>query len=455
MTTKRDDQMRMAAFLNAGPGGVCGWRHPDAGLDFFSPVYYQHIAQVLEEGLFDLLFIPDSLTVPRALGNSIEINVRHGVGTPRLEPLTVLSALATSTKHLGLVATASTGFQEPYGLARQLSTLDHLTAGRSGWNIVTSFQDAEAQNYSLDKLPPRAERYERAQEFLEVMGQLWDSWQDGALNIDRTLGTFARPEKVQEINHAGQYFKVRGPLGIPRVPQGYPVLVQAGASSQGRDFAARWADVVFASHESIESAISFYSDVKGRARTFGRDPDHIKILTAASTVIGSTPEEALALHREFEELVPAEAGLSRLAYHIDYDLSKLDLDAPLPDLDVPGVAGHWDEVVEYARRENATVRQIGKWYGARTEGNLVGSVTQVADRMEQWFGNRACDGFMIQPTHPPVPFEQIVRLVVPELQRRGLFRRQYSGATLRENLGVPRPEPGEWRLRSGRKAVVA
>jgi FMN-dependent oxidoreductase (nitrilotriacetate monooxygenase family) len=455
MTIPRDDQMRMAAFLNAGPGGVCGWRHPGAELNFFSPAYYQHIARVLEEGLFDLLFIPDSQTVPRALGNSIEINVRHGVGTPRLEPLTVLSALATSTSQLGLVATASTGFQEPYGLARQLSTLDHLTDGRAGWNIVTSFQDAEAQNYSLDRLQPRAERYERASEFLEVTGQLWDSWEDGALDIDRALGTFARPEKVHEINYAGKYFKVRGPLGIPRSPQGYPLLVQAGASPQGRDFAAHWADVIFASHESIASAVDFYTDVKRRAEAIGRDPDDIKILTAATTVIGATPEEALALHHEFEELVPAEAGLSRLAYHVDYDFSKLDLDGPLPDLDVPGVSGHWDEVVEYARRENATVRQVGKWYGARTEGNLVGSVTQVVDRMEEWFTNRACDGFMIQPTHPPVPFEQITRLVVPELQRRGLFRTEYSGGTLRENLGLPRPQSGEWRLRAGKTAVPA
>jgi len=447
--------MRMAAFLNAGPGGVCGWRHADAGLNFFAPSYYQHIADVLEQGRFDLLFIPDSQTVPRALGDSIEINVRHGVGTPRLEPLTVLSAISATTTNLGLVATASTGFQEPYGLARQLSTLDHLTGGRAGWNVVTSFQDAEAQNYSLDKLPPRAERYERAHEFLQVVAQLWDSWEDGALDINRAAGTFARPEKVHEIDHHGRYFTVRGPLGIPRPPQGYPVLVQAGASPQGRDFAARWADVIFASHESLASAVDFYADVKGRALTFGRDPDHIKILTAATTVIGSTPEEALALHHEFEELVPPAAGLSRLAYHIDYDLSKLDLDGPLPDLHVPGVSGHWDEVVEYARRENATVRQVGKWYGARTEGNLVGSVTQVADRMEEWFTERACDGFMIQPTHPPVPFEQVTRLVIPELQRRGLFRTEYSGTTLRDHLGIPRPEVGEWRLRSGAETVSA
>ena len=455
MTSTRDDQMRMAAFLNAGPGGVCGWRHPGAELNFFSPAYYQHIARVLEDGLFDLLFIPDSQTVPRAFGDSIEINVRHGVGTPRLEPLTVLSIIAPGTTNLGLVATASTGFQEPYGLARQLSTLDHLTDGRAGWNIVTSFQDAEAQNYSLDKLPSRAERYERAHEFLELIAQLWDSWEDGALGIDRDLGTFARPEKVHEINHVGEHFKVRGPLGIPRSPQGYPVLVQAGASPQGRDFAARWADVIFASHESLESAVAFYADVKSRAQAFGRDPDHIKILTAATTVIGATPEEALALHHEFEQLVPPEAGLSRLAYHIDYDLSKLDLDAPLPDLDVPGVSGHWDEVVEYARRENATARQVGQWYGARTEGNLVGSVTQVADRMEEWFTGRACDGFMIQPTHPPVPFEQVTTLVIPELQRRGLFRSEYTGLTLRDNLGIPRAPSGEWRLRSGAVAVPA
>lgn len=437
--------------MNAGPGGVGGWRHPDAEPGWFSASYYQNIGRILEEARFDLVFFADSLSVPRSLGDSIDDNVRYGVGTPRLDPIPVISLISAVTDHLGLAATSSTGFQQPFNTARTFASLDHLTEGRAAWNVVTSFQDAEARNFGEEHLAPRDERYCKAEEFLQVTAKLWDSWADDALVIDKASAHFARPESVSPVDHRGEYFAVQGPLQVPRGPQGYPVIIQAGSSPAGRDFASRWADVIFCSHESLESAIAFRQDVRRRAAEAGRDPDHIKILPAVTPIVGTTVEHANQRRLEFEDLVPAEAGLSRLAYHLDVDLSRYDLDEPLPPLDVKGVDGHYREVVEVATREGFTVRQLGKWYGARTEGNLVGTTTQIADRMEEWFTRGAADGFTVSPTHTPTAFEDFAAHIVPELQRRGLFRTEYEGTTLRENLGVPRPEVGEWQ----RRAVIA
>jgi FMN-dependent oxidoreductase (nitrilotriacetate monooxygenase family) len=441
-------QMRLAAFMNAGPQGTVGWRHPDASDGFLTAAHYADIARVLEEARFDLVFVPDSLAVPRSLGNSFDPAVQWGSGTPRLDPMPVITIMAAATRHLGVAATMSTGYQDPFNLARGMATLDHLTAGRAGWNVVTSFQDAEAQNYGQDKLPPREARYERAEEFLEVTTRLWDSWSDQALIRDKASGVFGRPDQVEAIDHVGKYFKVQGPLGVPRSPQGYPVIIQAGASPSGRDFAARWADVIFCSHESLESAIAFYTDLKKRAADHGRDPDQLKILPAATTVVGKDVREAMAKHEAFAELVTVEAGLSRLAYHVNVDLTKYDLDGPLPSLEVVGVEGHYREVVEFAEREKLSVREIGRWYGARTEGSMLGSPVDIADNMERWMAAGAADGFMIQATHVPGAFAEFASLVVPELRRRGVVKTEYTGGTLRENLGLNRPERGEWRNRA-------
>jgi len=265
--------------------------------------------------------------------------------------------------------------------------------------------------------------------------------------VDKSSGIFGRPERVEGIDYQGKFFGVQGPLGVPRPPQGYPVIIQAGASPAGRDFAARWADVIFCSHESLDTAIGFYADMKQRAARHGRDPEQLKILTAATTVVGRTHEEAMRKHRAFEDLVTPEAGLSRLAYHVNVDLTRYDLDGPLPSLAEVGVEGDYREVVEFAERERLTVRQIGKWYGARTEGDMIGSPAEIADRMEEWMDRGAADGFMIQATHLPTAFEEFATLVVPELQRRGVLRTQYEGTTLRDHLGLQRPERGEWRMR--------
>lgn len=445
--------MHLAAFMNAGAQGTVGWRHPDASTQFLSAAYYTDIARTLERACFDMAFIPDSLALPRSLGGSFDPAVRYGSGTPRLDPMPVLAIMAAATTHLGLAATVSTGYHEPFNLARAFSSLDHLSGGRAAWNVVTSFQDAEAQNFGEARLPPREARYAKAEEFLKVTAQLWDSWGDDALVLDKATGVFGRPEQVQATDHLGEYFKVQGPLGVPRSPQGYPVIVQAGASPAGRDFAARWADVIFCSHESLQTAIDFYADMKARALSHGRDPDQLKILPAATTVIGDSTEDALARHRAFENLVEPEAGLSRLSYHVNVDLSHYDLDGPMPSLAEVGVEGHYREVLEFAQREQLSLREIGKWYGARNEGDMIGTAQQIADRMELWMDSGAADGFMIQATHLPAAFEDFAEQVVPILQARGLLRRQYEGQTLRDHLGLKRPERGEWRHKARRAAL--
>ncbi|MGW4733103.1 LLM class flavin-dependent oxidoreductase [Streptomyces shenzhenensis] len=441
-------RMRLAAFLNAGPQGTAGWRHADAGDGFLTAAHYTHIARVLERAGFDMAFVPDALAVPRSLGGSFAPAVTWGTGTPRLDPVPVITLMAAATEHLGVAATVSTGYQEPYHLARGMATLDHLVGGRAGWNVVTSFQDAEAQNFGQEKLPERQERYARAEEFLEVTTRLWDSWADDAIVADKVSGVYGRPDRVDAVDHRGRRFAVRGPLSAPRPSQGYPVIIQAGASPAGRDFAARWADVIFCSHESLESAVAFYADVKARAAAHGRDPDQLKVLPAATTVVGTDVRDALAKHEAFTELVHPEAGLSRLAYHVNVDLTRYDLDGPLPSLEEVGVEGHYREVVEFAQREKLSVREIGRWYGARTEGNMIGSAADIADSMELWLDRGAADGFMIQATHVPAAFEEFADHVVPELRRRGLVRATYTGGTLRENLGLARPERGEWRNRA-------
>lgn len=444
-------QIHLAAFMNAGPMGTTGWRHKDADPGFLGANYYRRVAKVLEAAKFDLAFIPDALSMPRSLGGSFRPAIEYGSGTPRLDPMTILGVMAGVTEHLGLAATLSTGYHEPYNLARTLCTFDHVTEGRAGWNIVTSFQDAEAQNFGEPKLPPRDARYARAEEVLEATTQLWDSWDDNALIQDKDSGIFGHPDKVRSVDYKGQYVSTQGPLSVPRPPQGYPLLIQAGASPRGRDFAARWADVIFSSNESLESAVAFRQDMRARAARFGRDPDQLKLLCAATVVIGETDAEAMAKHEAFADLVHPLAGLSRLAYHVNVDLTKYDLDGPLPDIEEVGVQGHYEEVVEYARRTNKTVREIGRWYGARAEGNMIGAPGTIVDEMERWMAAGAADGFMVQATHLPAAFEDFAAHVVPELQRRGLFRTEYEGRTTRENLGLKRPARDEWMNRAQKR----
>ncbi|MEU0922953.1 LLM class flavin-dependent oxidoreductase [Streptomyces malaysiensis] len=442
------NHMHLAAFVTAGPGRPGGWRHPAADRNWLSASHYQHIGRVLEEGKFDLMFFADILSVPDRLGNSMDSQLRYGsLGSLRLDPTPILASIAAVTDHIGLAATVSTSYLEPFPVARSFATTDHISDGRAAWNVVTSFQDSEARNFGNDRHIDRDKRYERADEFLEVACKLWDSWEDDALVLDPDTPLFAEPERVHHIDHEGEWFSVRGPLNVARPPQGYPVIIQAGASPKGRDFAARWSDVIFCSHASLESAREFYQDIKGRAERHGRRREDVKILPMATPVIGPTTEAAQRSADELADLVPPLAGLSTLAYHLDVDLSGLPLDEPLPDVDVPGVQGHYKEVVEMTRREGLTLRELGKRYGGRVEGTFVGTTAEVADGMERWFTEGACDGFTVGAVHTPGAFEDFARQVVPELQRRGLFRTEYEGGTLRDNLGLERPAAGAWRSR--------
>lgn len=447
-------QMHLAAFITAGPGRPGGWRWPDSQSGWLDAGYYQQIARELERGLFDLAFFADILAVPDRYQASYDSQLRYGaLGSLRLDPLLVLSLMAGVTRHLGLAATRSTSHYQPFDLARGFATLDHLSAGRAAWNVVTSFQDAEARNFSRDVQIPRDKRYDRADEFLEVVHQLWDSWDDDALVLDRAAPLFADPAKVRYVDHAGEWFKVRGPLNVPRPPQGYPVVVQAGASDRGRDFAARWADVIFVSHDSFDSARAFYTEMKARVVRHGRRPEALKILPAATPLVGETAALAQEKSRALRDLVEPVAGLSTLAYHLDVDLGEYSLDAALPQIDVPGVKGHYDEVREATERDRLTLRDLGKRYGSRYEGDFVGTAEQVADGLERWFRGGACDGFMISAPYQPGGFEDFVRQVVPVLQRRGLFRTAYPGPTLRHSLGLERPASGAWRRAAAAEAV--
>jgi FMN-dependent oxidoreductase (nitrilotriacetate monooxygenase family) len=437
-------QMNLAVFASAGPvsGSHGGWRHPEAAGNLLSAAYYQDLGRLLEAGRFDLVFLADILAVPDRLADSLDSQLRYGaLGALRLDPLVVLGLLAGATKHVGLACTVSTTYFEPFAVARSMATLDHLSGGRSAWNIVTSFQETEARNFGRDEQLSRDRRYDRADEFMEVACALWDSWRDDALVRDRDTPLFADPSRVRRIDHDGEWFKVRGPLNVSRSPQGRPVFVQAGASERGRDFAARWAEVVFVTHSTLDPARAFRLELRARGARFGRNPDEIKVLPGVVPIIGETPEEAEELRAMLESLSHPEAGLSTLSYHLGVDLSRLPQDQVLPEtMDVPGVEGHYREVAELTRRTGMSVATLGHQYGAgRTARGFAGTARDVADRMQEWWEAEACDGFMLQIPFFPGGLERVVRLLVPELQRRGLFRTEYTGTTLRDHLKLTRP----------------
>ncbi|WP_158923839.1 LLM class flavin-dependent oxidoreductase [Acidisphaera sp. S103] len=435
--------MHLAAFVSAGPvsGSHGGWRYPGADHDITSLGYYTRLARTLEDGCFDFVFMADILAVPDRLHDSMDSQLRYGaLGSLRLDPMIVLAAMCGATRHVGLACTISTTYFEPFAVARAMATLDHLSGGRAAWNIVTSFQDSEARNFGRTQQFAREERYDRADEFLEVTCKLWDSWADDALVRDPAAPLFADPAKVRRINHDGRWFKVRGPLNVSRSPQGRPVLLQAGASDRGKDFAARWAEVVFVTHAAPEPAAAFRHDLRARAERFGRNPDDIKVMPGIVPVVAETRTMAEDRRALLESLAHPTAGLSTLSYHLDIDLSEFPQDEMLPEMDVPGVQGHYREVAELTRRSGIPLGELGRRYGVgRTAAGFTGSPTDVVDNMEKWLAAGACDGFMIQTPYMPGGLDDVARLVVPELQRRALFRRGYEGTTLRDNLGLTRP----------------
>lgn len=436
-------QMHLAGFQIAAPvsHSHAAWRHPGTHADFLSLAYYQQVAQILERGKFDFMFFADVLAVPRRFGDDIAESVRRGTqGAMGLDPTMVVAALIASTERLGLAVTKSATYYAPYDIARSFATLDHLSGGRMAWNVVTSLSQAEGQNFGYDDMLDHDQRYERAEEFLEVAYELWASWAADALVVDRAAGVFADPSRVHELAHAGEYFKVRGPLNVPRSPQHRPVIIQAGASPRGKDYAARWAEAVFEIEPSAERRRAYYADVKSRVADFGRDPDRVKILPAVVPFIGKTEAEARDKQAEHNELADPVSGLITLSMHTDHDFSRYPLDSLVSDIDAPGSQGLLSTVRSLSHKEQLTLRDIGKLYAQGiTLPQLVGTASQVADMLQHGLEAEECDGFMISAAYTPLAFEEFVDGVVPELQRRGLFRRAYTGATLRDHLGLGAP----------------
>lgn len=436
MSADTPRQFHLNAFLmNAGHHDAA-WRHPRTQPERITDLaYFQELARIAERGRLDSLFLADGV----ALWGNARYNAVGG-----FEPLTLLSALAVATEHIGLIATVSTTFNEPFHVARKFASLDHISGGRAGWNIVTSGNVAEARNFGREDHLEHALRYERAAEFLDVTRQLWDSWRDDAPVIDRERGVYSEEGAVQAIGHRGTHFRVDGPLNVQRSPQGHPLLVQAGSSEDGKEFAARYAEAVFTAQQTLADGQTFYKDLKSRLAKYGRQPDELKILPGICPVIGATEAEALALEDELTGLQVPQYGLQQLSGMLGTDLSGLPLDGPLPELpeerDINGNKSRFTLVAELARREELTIRQlIARLGGGRGHRVVAGTAEQIADQLEEWFTGGAADGFNIMPPYLPGGLEDFVDQVVPLLRQRGLFRTEYDGRTLREHYGLKRP----------------
>jgi FMN-dependent oxidoreductase (nitrilotriacetate monooxygenase family) len=387
----------------------------------------------------DMIFFQDSVAVRRA---NIEALSRSAQYIANFEPITLLSALAMATDHIGLTATASTSYNEPYHVARKFASLDHISGGRAGWNLVTSVQDAEAQNFGREQHYSHEERYARAREFAEVVKGLWDSWEDDAFLRDVESGLYFDPDKLHTLDFKGEHFSVKGPLNVPRPPQGHPVIVQAGASEAGMELAAEYAEVAFCSPNSIEVAQTYYANLKGRMEKFGRAPEDLKVLPGLSPVVAPTMSEAEEKLQEMQEMIDPVVAQAILGTVLGYvDLSNYDMDGPLPDLPETNASKSTvDELTTMAREEKLTIRELAmRVAGARGKFVLTGTPSHIADFMEDWLTNDGADGFNILPPVLPASLNEFVDLVIPELQRRGLFRTEYEGTTLRENLGLKRP----------------
>ncbi|NGO66602.1 LLM class flavin-dependent oxidoreductase [Rhizobium daejeonense] len=432
MSTKR--QLKLGFMLHGVGMGWGDWRHPDAdptASTNFS--YYRKQAQLAEAAKFDFLFVADSVFIT-------EKSSPHYLN--RFEPLTVLSALAGATSHIGLVATLTTSYSEPFNVARQFASLDHISGGRAGWNVVTSWLEGSAENYSKSKHLAHDTRYRQAGEYLDVVQGLWDSWEDDALVHDKQSGQFFDPAKLHALNHKGEFFQVKGPLNIARSRQGQPVIFQAGASEDGKNFAARRSDAIFVHHENLDEAKAYYKDIKGRAAGFGRNPDHLFVLPGVRPVIGSTEEEVERKYAEFANLTSIENALSMLGRPFnDYDFLQHDLDAPFPDVAAHGANSNQStsgKIIAAARAENLTLRQTALRF-ATPRTDFVGTPEKVADAFQRWLEERGSDGFVVNVSLPR-ELEVFAESVVPILQQRGIYRTEYEGETFRSNLGIPVPQ---------------
>ena len=429
--------MRLGAFMRPVSIHTAWWRHPGAYPDAnFNLKHITGFARKLEAGKFDAFFMADHLAVL----NMPMAALKRSATVTSFDPMALLPALAVTTERLGLIATGSTTFDAPYHVARRFASLDHISEGRAGWNIVTTSNPDSALNFGLDDHMEHDERYRRAREFFDVVTGLWDSWADDAFIRDVENGVYFDPARLHVLDHKGKYFKVRGPLNVARPVQGWPLIVQAGASDAGRQLAAETAEMVFSPGGPLAECQKYYADVKARAARAGRDPEHVKILPGCLVVVGDTVEAAKAKRAHLDSLVHPDSGIASLSIALGTDASVFDLDGPLPDIPETNQSQSGRQrVIDRARAENLTVRQLAQRAGSYGGLALVGTAGTIADQMEEYFHERGCDGFNIMFPWVPGGLDEFVDQVVPELQRRGVFRKEYEGKTLRENLGLPRP----------------
>ncbi len=436
-------QMKLGAFFHPTGNHVAAWLHPDSQIDAGSNVrHYVEIAQIAEQAKFDLMFLADAVATR---DGKLESLSRWPQYMAYFEPITLLSAVAMMTSRIGLVATATTSYNEPYNVARKYASLDHISGGRSGWNVVTSGNKTEAYNFGRDEHYEHGDRYDRASEFVDVVRGLWDSWDDDAFVRDRDTARYFIPEKLHYLRHKGEHFSVRGPLNVSRPPQGHPVLFQAGASGTSRDMAARIAEGMFSQLLTLETAQDFYRDVKGRMAAHGRTPDQMKIMPGLNPIVGRTVAEAEEKHAYLQSLIHPDVGLELLSNAVGgFDLGGYELDGPLPEaVDAtltPTSSVYFRNVLRWAREEKLTIRQIyQRFAGARGQKTVIGTPDMIAYYMEEWFLNYGCDGFLVHPSHLPGGLRDFADMVIPVLQERGLFRTEYEGTTLRDSLGLARP----------------
>ena len=446
-------KIRLGAFLPGGGQHIAAWRHPDQPADgATSFAFHVQLAQEAERGLFDAYFLADGLAI--AFGGGIEGGNAKVAG---FEPVTLFSALAPLTQNLGFIATASTTYEEPYNLARKFASLDLISGGRAGWNVVTTATESAAHNFNLDQQYPHAVRYRRAAEHVDVVKKLWDSFEDDAFLRDRDSGVFFDAGKVHYADHQGENFKVKGPLNVSRSPQGHPVIVQAGQSEDGRGLAAASAEVIFTAHQRLDTAQEFYRDIKARARNLGRNPDHILVMPGVAPFVGRTEAEAREKYERLTGLILEADGIALIKGLTGgtLDLTGVDLDGPLPPVGpTEGMKSRQALIRQIADENNFSIRQLYQWVAtARGHFTVVGTPEHIVDTLQEWFENEGADGFNILPPWMPTGLTDFVDLVIPELQRRGLFRTAYEGRTLRANLGLPFPE-NRWAARP-RSALAA
>ncbi|MBV9323282.1 MAG: LLM class flavin-dependent oxidoreductase [Chloroflexi bacterium] len=443
--------MVMVGFLQAQncTNLPASWRHPDSRTDFLSADFYREIACVLERGKFHLAFFDDRLAMPDRYGGDHAHTVEHGIRCVKLDPIVTLMTMGMATTRLGLGATYSTTYYEPFHVARTFATIDLVTGGRAAWNVVTSLNDGEAMNMGRDEVMEHDLRYDRADEFMEVVLGHWDTWEDDSLIVDKASGRFADASKVHRLDHAGEFFRSRGPFTVPRSPQGHPVVIQAGQSGRGRQFAGRWGEVIFTTSPNIAFGKKGYAELKDEAARNGRDPSSMLLCNLVTPVSAATLMEAEDKMAVIQQLPLEIDQLSLLAEALNFDFAAKGLDEELTDAELASFTGiHTirDRVLGLSHKKNPTVREFMQLsHRGRPDDAIVGGPREVANRLEELFSEQVCDGFVVGATHVPGGYADFVEHVVPELQRRGLYHTDYTGATLRDNLGLPRPEVGAWR----------